>query len=373
MNFWLFQIGARQITPKTAPTTAEIISWLWVWSQRWLDMIRFIVVHHTATKAYNDDWSVYSAEKMKQSMINHWVKNRWASIAPVHWIIDAEWWSIRVNDEKIIAWAVLDRVNEWWNIHWIHIELVGDFHTNKTTKKQIDWLNDLIDDLRKKYESIESVTSHKYFQWKDCPWSNFDFCDIDFYNETNSSCYDSSDVAPVVSPTLSVPKSNHTHDQPIDKPIANIVIDDPMDNTLVGQEVVEEEDNIWKPVDLPPDPKLLRGNATVTTYYAPMPGQSRYYFWSYAKDKSINCQWDCLVPKLEYIRYKESDAFKYVACPIAYLGRKMRIESYVWNYNVLCSDIWWAITWRRIDMRVWIGEPALAHMNKYPAKVYLLD
>lgn len=95
---------------------------------------------------------------------------------------------------------------------------------------------------------------------------------------------------------------------------------------------------------------------SVTRYYTPVKGQSRYYGPSYESDFKINCQGDCLVTASGY-RLSQKDEFKIAACPKEIpFGTKIIVPVYG---EVTCRDRGGAIKENRIDIWAGIGERGL--------------
>lgn len=123
-----------------------------------------IIIHHTATD------NTLSSDEMLKSMRNHWIVNKWASIVPTHYIIDAQGNHTKVNDINIIVWATL---NARANAEWVHIELVGNFNNHEPTEEQYKKLAQLIERIKEK-APIERVSTHKEHWATSCPWEKFD-------------------------------------------------------------------------------------------------------------------------------------------------------------------------------------------------------
>jgi len=95
----------------------------------------------------------------------------------------------------------------------------------------------------------------------------------------------------------------------------------------------------------------------LTRYYSPQPNQDRYYQWkTYEQDVTVNCWasaiWNdwCSYPA-NWVKLKDSDALKVVACPWEFpLWTKFNIKWYWW---VTCVDRGWDIKDRRLDL--WAG------------------
>lgn len=104
------------------------------------------------------------------------------------------------------------------------------------------------------------------------------------------------------------------------------------------------------------------GKFKVTTYYAPMEGQSDYYLGSYHADKSMNCgPGDCLTTASGY-QLTGSDMYKIVACPKNMpFGTELQIEGM--PHTVRCEDVGGAINGNRLDL--WVGMGDSAWIGKY--------
>lgn len=124
----------------------------------------------TSTPAYNEDGSVYSAGKMKTSMTNTYIKNRGFKVIPAHYIVDASWGVVSVEDDTTIVWAIHRTGNQDGNRYGIHIETVGELRHNDATPEQYVAIDRLIKELKLKYPSIIAIKGHRDFQNKDCPW-----------------------------------------------------------------------------------------------------------------------------------------------------------------------------------------------------------
>lgn len=98
---------------------------------------------------------------------------------------------------------------------------------------------------------------------------------------------------------------------------------------------------------------------------------------THEEERFINCSWDCQITASGK-RYNEWDEWKYVACPPEYdFGTVFYIE---WYWEVECVDRWWAIKWKRLDLRVGIwddwyknifSEKYLFDFQFTPRKVYV--
>lgn len=92
----------------------------------------------------------------------------------------------------------------------------------------------------------------------------------------------------------------------------------------------------------------------LSRYYSVMPDQERYYLGqTYEQDFAMNCHWDCLTTAW-WVKLTDELVEKVVACPKKYkIWTKFRIEDWI---EVTCVDRWWAIDWKRLDIRagIWI-------------------
>lgn len=95
----------------------------------------------------------------------------------------------------------------------------------------------------------------------------------------------------------------------------------------------------------------------LTRYYSPQPNQDRYFMGkTYEQDVITNCWanaiWNdgCSYPA-NWVKLKDSDALKVVACPAEFpLGTRFEIKWYWW---VTCVDRGWDIKTGRLDL--WAG------------------
>jgi hypothetical protein len=119
---------------------------------------------------------------MELSMKRTRVENRWMDKIPTHYIID-KWWSFtKVNDPSLQVWAIHESWDQHGNTHGVHIELVWDFNQWKPTTEQYRMLNTLIWWIQDRYPMAVNIRWHKDYQPKNCPWVNFDFCEIDAFD-----------------------------------------------------------------------------------------------------------------------------------------------------------------------------------------------
>lgn len=170
--------------------------------------------------------------------------------------------------------------------------MVWDFNKIKPTEEQYKALNMLLEILKKQFPVAE-VKPHRK-RWASCPWKYFD------KNEISDFLYISN--------------------KPVQK------------NSILG---------IYE----------------ITRYYSPIQWQEHYYQWkTYAQDVTMNCwasaignEW-CLTPAY-WPQLTNNDASKIVACWQQFPAyTKFHIKWYWW---VECRDRWWAIVWKKLDLRVW--------------------
>lgn len=104
------------------------------------------------------------------------------------------------------------------------------------------------------------------------------------------------------------------------------------------------------------------GKWDITTYYAPVEGQTKYFMGSYAADKAMNCgPGDCLVTASGY-HLKAEDQYKIVACPKGMpFGTRLRVEGI--PNEVRCEDRGGAIKGKHLDL--WVGQGDSAWIGKY--------
>lgn len=127
----------------------------------WYDRsdIRYVVIHHTATR-----WDATAQEVLS------WMINRYWSVVPTHYIVDSYWTVLNVTDVNEPAGWFSDK--NWWltldealtlNRQSIHIEVVG---TRVDTESKADMpkaqekaLRELVDNLLIQYPNAE-LTAH---------------------------------------------------------------------------------------------------------------------------------------------------------------------------------------------------------------------
>lgn len=269
------------------------------------------VVHHTATRVD------LTAEQMELSMRRRWIDNAWGTTIPTHYIIDASWKTIQVNDDLVVVWGTRD----WHtNTHWIQVEVVWNFNEQEPTDEQYKALSILRRWLEEKYWTIET-SWHREHSATACPWENMDFTKIDssdnyLWNFMTTSYY---------SPTATQKRTFFSHE-------------------LWRRRTTQEEIrmNCWRREEL-----SLEQNAEACKYPA---------------------NWRELL---------NSHTGKLVACdPRIPLWSTLLMK---WYWIVTCVDRWWAITYNRIDMwsgywDVWLDniEKWKLWVPKY-VDVYLLD
>lgn len=150
-------------------------------TKRDLSDIKYIVIHHTATR---DD---LSSSEMLLSMQRTYTTNRDMPVVPTHYIIDKEWGITKANDLDVIVWAInnskdIEKTIDG-NAHGVHIELVGNFNLdgNYPSLEQYKSIGRLVSWIREKAPNAQLIKWHSDFQDKNCPWKNFDFKKIPTY------------------------------------------------------------------------------------------------------------------------------------------------------------------------------------------------
>lgn len=121
------------------------------------------------------------------------------------------------------------------------------------------------------------------------------------------------------------------------------------------------------------------GEWHTSSYYTPLPGQSRYHAGSYEADMFMNTQGDPYVTANGH-RLSEADVYKKAACPPNMtFGTKLRIQMPAGHPRehqsimVECVDRGGAIKGRRLDLWAGIGESAwIGKWSSKRAKVYKL-
>jgi len=198
------------------------------------------------------------------------------------------------KDWTIVQTRCLDKVwnhNIQNNSHSIWISLIWKMNEHKPSKEQYEALNLLLIILKSQF-TWAAVKWHRW-RWASCPWKLFDQSLIWEYKKTSK---------PVVSSSIT-----------------------------------------WV--------------YNITRYYSPVQWQDHYFMWkTYSQDVTTNCWYsaiwnnNCMYPAKWWILTAE-DAWRVVACwqqfP-AYTKFKIR-----WYWRVTCRDRWWAIAWKRLDLRVW--------------------
>jgi len=95
------------------------------------------------------------------------------------------------------------------------------------------------------------------------------------------------------------------------------------------------------------------GMYNLSRYYAPIEWQENYFAENYEQEYKMNCSGDCFVTANWYRLWKD-DVEKIAACPPNYpFWTELRIEDWI---TIECQDRWWAIQWKRLDIRAGIGQ-----------------
>lgn len=262
---------------------------------------------------------------------------------PTHYIMGTSGDVVRVNNRDIIVWSVwkdknnTDETVAYANQHWIHIEMVWNFDTNKPTEKQYEALRVLIAAIDKRAWKILPVKKHSDFQTKSCPWKNFDMNEL-------------------------LPKEIRWLDWEV----------------IASKEPKPISFNISRYYSVEKNQKKYMSDKTwyISSYYTDKYKANGYTQW-YERDVCMNCgcrlDWvekklyDCSKPA-DSIAYQKTDKYKAVACPKEYpLGTKIYL---LWLWDVTCRDRWWAINENRLDVWMWYGDEAIDNRDKVKSWLY---
>lgn len=91
----------------------------------------------------------------------------------------------------------------------------------------------------------------------------------------------------------------------------------------------------------------------------------------------MNCwPWDCSITA-NWHKLLEWEEWIVWACPPKYLGNKLVIDMWFGKQDFYCYDVWWAIQWRRLDIRSGFWQTGYDNIKNWTirntgkAKVYI--
>lgn len=297
-------------------------------TEKYLQTPKRIVVHHSATTTCDTDTINRS----------HWTRTNWYNTSSewsdvsYHYIIQSDWVSTQLREEWQVGWWT--RLN---NIDSIHILFCWNFNeTEPTTEQYKEWAK-LISEIREAYWELP-VFWHNQLEWEAtaCPWKNFDYRMLSFYSWVTEK---------------------------------------------------EEPEEIKEPKD-----KSLLWMFDITKYYSCDPNQTKYLqrevntlkkklwreptneeLYNECNRRQFNWDTDNTQPK-HWAKFTNNDAGIAVACPKTVpWWTKLKIE---WYWEVVCRDVWSAITEWRLDLYVGIGNWAVENFYKFPSgkrKVWIVS
>lgn len=280
-----------------------------------------IIVHHSATPTCDTN-SINRAHLNRTNGYNSTAD--WMDIS-YHYIVQSDWVSTQLREEWQVGWWT--RLN---NIDSIHILFCWNFNETEPTVEQYKEWAKLIREMREAYWELP-VYWHNQLEWEAtaCPWKNFDYRMLGFY----------------------------------------------------GIEIKEESEE--------PKEEWLLWVFNITKYYSCDINQTKYLqrevnilkkklwreptneeLYNECNRRQFNWDADNTQPKY-WAKFTNNDAGVAVACPKNVpWWTKLKIE---WYWEVVCRDVWSAITEWRLDLYVGIGDWAVSNYWKFPSwkhKVY---
>lgn len=303
-----------------------------------------IVVHHSATEHCNvmsiNNSHYNRANWYNTSTVDLW---SWKSDVSYHYLIQWDWSLIQLRDNKEVG-----RGTKLNNIDSIHILFCWNFNETKPSVEQYKEWASIISKLRWLYWELP-VYGHNQLEWEAtaCPWKNFDYRMLSFYNTNATDPVQEKDIE-----TKNV--------------------------SLAGKVEVKPKGYLWE--------------FNITKYYSCDINQTKRLPWEVnilkkklwraptnlelhneCNRRQFNWDADNVQPK-HWGRFTNWDAGLAVACPKTVpWWTKLRIE---WYWEVICRDVWSAITAWRLDLYVGIGDWAVDNFNNFPAgkrKVWIVQ